>query len=217
METRVLVPMHVDLPADFDAHRSYPMVILLHGRGGNPETMMALKALMGMEKAFWVAPQGPYPQGEGFRWFHPSDDPKVWSRSDPFAVEMVARAMRVMKDKYPISHVFLLGHSEGAGLAFMAGAQLAPEISGILGFGAGDPKSVLAEKDFAALKGMPIFLAHGQEDRVALFGKAQLAAGLFEKAGAKVTFQPYLGGHGLEQAPLKGAGGWILQISASKP
>jgi len=217
VEAKVLVPLRVELPTPYDPSRSYPLVVLLHGRGGSGEAMLTLRTRLGEKGFILAAPQGPYPTGSGFRWFHPSDDPRLWAHTDPYAVELMQRIIQALKQRYPAGGVYLLGHSEGAALAYLTAARLRQEVAGVLAFGAGPPKAILGEPDLAALRGMPHFLAHGREDH--LFPYADLSARLafWQAAQVPTTFEGYAGGHDLDFAPLRAASAWILKLERAKP
>lgn len=211
VEAKVLVPLRVELPSGADPSRTYPLVLLLHGSGGTAEAMMALRDRLGPSSFLLAAPQGPYPMGNGFRWFHPSHDPKLWARTDAHSVELIQRVIEALRQRHQVGGIYLLGHSEGAGLAYLAAARLPREVAGVLAFGAGKPGDILGKVDLAALKGMPHFLAHGRQDRLIPYSDVPSRLATWKEAEVPTTFEGYFGGHDLSQAPMSAAGAWILK------
>jgi predicted esterase len=211
VEAKVLTPLRVELPKHMAPGRTYPLVLLLHGRGGSGEAMLSLRGRLGGESFILAAPQGPYAQGEGFRWFLSTQDPKLWAHTDAQAVELIQRTLQALKQRHPVSHVYLLGHSEGAALAYLAAVKLRAEVDGLLAFGAGKPSALLEEADLAVLKGLPHFLAHGQNDRTSPYGELPARVTFWQSAGVPTTFVGYPGGHGLNDAPVEAAAAWILK------
>ena len=216
VEAKVLTPLRVELPTPYDPARAYPLVLLLHGRGGAAAPMLALRAQLGGDRFIIAAPQGPYPEGGGYRWFLPSDDPKLWAHSDPLVVELIQQVIQALRQRHSVAGVYLLGHSEGAGLAYLATARLRSEVAGVLAFGAGPPSAVLGETDIAALRGVPHFLAHGQGDSIFPYASLPARLDYWKSMHVPATFVGYAGGHSLEHAPLAAAGAWILKQENNK-
>lgn len=216
LEARVLSPLRVVLPKDHDASRAYPLVILLHGRGGSAEAMLTLRARLGEASFILAAPEGAYPLGPGRSWYPIADDPKLWPYTDAQAVDLVQRAIRTLKGRHRLNGVYLLGHSQGAALAYLSAARLRGEVAGVLAFGAGKPEALLGDGERAALKGLPHFLSHGREDHLQPY--VQIAARLdyWKAAEVPTTFEGYVGGHDLRAAPLAAAAAWILKHEAAR-
>lgn len=209
VEARVLAPLIVRLPDNYDAAKSYSLVIALHGRGGTAASMINLREAMGAHTAIFAAPQGAYPAGAGYSWFFDTQDRTLWPRADALTVEQLLGALHGLRQRYHIGNVYLLGHSQGAGVAYLLATQARSEVSGLLCFGAGDPLDMADATRWAATKGLPVFLSHGRQDAVVPFSKAVAAQTFFQGQGMAVTFEPYIGGHGLETAPLRKAWAWI--------
>jgi len=211
VEAKVLTPLRVELPTSMVPGHTYPLVLLLHGRGGSAKAMLSLRSRLGTESFILAAPQGPYAMGEGFCWFLPTQDPTLWAHTDAQAVELIQRAIQSLKQRHPVGHVYLLGHSEGAALAYLTAVKLRAELAGLLVFGAGKPSALLEDADLAALKGLPHFLAHGQSDRTSPYGELPARVAFWQAAGVPTTFVGYAGGHGLNDAPIEAAAAWILK------
>ncbi len=219
IEARVLAPLIVRLPDNYEATKTYPLVLALHGRGGSAAAMMNLREAMGARTVIFAAPQGTYPAGSGFSWFFDTQDRSLWPRADALALEQLLGALHGLQQRHHIGNVYLLGHSQGAGMAYLTAAHAKSEVAGLLCFGGGDPRDMLDLSDWGAMKGLPIFLSHGRDDAVIAFSKSTVAHIFLKAQGLVVTFEPYLGGHGLESAPLHKAWAWIeaKEKTASKP
>ncbi|WLT31844.1 alpha/beta hydrolase [Geothrix sp. PMB-07] len=216
LEARILTPLRVVLPKDYEATRAYPLVILLHGRGGSAESMLTLQPRLGEATFILAAPEGAYPVGPGHSWYPAYDDPKLWRFTDAQAVDLIQRAIRTLKERYRLGGVYLLGHSQGAALAYLSAARHRNEVAGVLAFGAGKPEALLGDEERAALKGLPHFLSHGRNDRLVPFGDLPARLDYWKAAGVPTTFEPYVGGHDLTSAPLAEAAAWILKQEKAK-
>ncbi len=209
VEARVLAPLIMRLPDNYDATKSYPLVIALHGRGGSAASMINLREAMGARTAIFAAPQGAYPAGPGYSWFLDTQDRAVWPRADALMLDQLLGTLHGLRQRHHIGNVYLLGHSQGAGVAYLLATRARSEVSGLLCFGAGDPLDMADTTGWVATKGLPVFLSHGRQDAVVPFSKALAAQTFFQAQGVAVTFEPYIGGHGLETAPLRKAWAWI--------
>jgi len=216
LEARVLTPVRVALPEPLEVGRNHPLVVLLHGRGGSGEAMLDLRPRLGSSAFIFAVPQGPYPLGGGFSWFPPGDEPQLWPFADAQAVDLVERLIRTLKQRHPCGGVYLLGHSQGAAVAYLAAARLRKDVAGVLVFGAGRLGPLLTGDERAALKGLPQFLAHGRQDRLIPFADLPARLDEWKAAGVPTTFAPYAGGHDLSAAPLAEAAAWILKQEQAK-
>lgn len=215
-ECKVLIRGHVRLPNDYESTKSYPLLVLLHGNGGNAESLMSVRDKMGATNFFVVAPQGPYQRKllelntPAYSWFLLSNDKKLWERADPLVIEYIINVIKDVKAHYKISGVYLLGHSQGGALAYMTGIAKPDVINGIICSGAQNPEEFINASDInnAASK-LPVFISHGRYDPQVSFNEAQEAKNLLIRHGVNVTFKPFDGGHWLDEKTLIEVEKWI--------
>jgi phospholipase/carboxylesterase len=61
----------------------------------------------------------------------------------------------------------------------------------------------------ASLAGVPVLMSHGRTDMLLPFSVAETLRDRLVTAGAKVEWQPFLGGHEIPSAVLAAAGGFL--------
>ncbi len=184
-----------------------PLVVLLHGRGSNERGIIGLAEQL-PAGPMYAAVRAPIAEGNGYAWFanRGIGRPIAESLSDTMAwfrawLDAAAPAGRP---------VLLVGFSGGA--AFAGGLLLAdPErfagaaiLYGTLPFDAGVPVTP------GRLAGIPVFVAHGEQDRVIPAELLQRTwQYLHTDSGAAAFGRRDPGGHGITGQTLAELGGWI--------
>lgn len=190
-----------------------PLVVLLHGRGSNEREILGLADGLPSGPAY-AAVRAPIAEGGGYAWFanrgigrpiaESLDSTMSWFRTWLDAVAPAGRP------------VLLVGFSGGA--AFAGGLLLAdPErfagaaiLYGTLPFDAGVP--VTADR----LAGTPVFIAHGEQDRVIppeLLERTWQY--LLTESGAAAHPRRDPGGHGITGQTLAELGRWIQGVASA--
>ena len=220
-ESRIIIKGRIRKPDNYDSTKKYPLLIILHGNGANPESYMYLRDEMGASNFFVAAPQGPYTRkvldvnGPSYSWFYLTRDKSLWERSDPMTIEYIINVINEIKSHYNISAVYLLGHSQGGALAYLTGIRNPDLIKGILCFGAGNPKELIRHEEFInAASKLHIFIGHGWSDQAVPFDEAQQAKTLLTQYGFDLTFKPFQGGHRMQISALIEARKWIENLES---
>jgi phospholipase/carboxylesterase len=189
-----------------------PLVVLLHGRGSNERDIIGLADHL-PEGPAYAAVRAPIAEGGGYAWFAN----RGIGRPTPESLAETMGAFREWLDAVAPSGrpVILVGFSGGA--AFAGGLLLANPhrfagaaiLYGTLPFDAGVP--VTNER----LAGVPVFVAHGEQDRVI---PAELLQRTWDylngDSGASVHARRDPGGHGITGQTLAELGGWIGELLA---
>jgi phospholipase/carboxylesterase len=186
---------------------SAPLVVLLHGRGSNEREILSLASHLPQGFAY-AAVRAPIEEGNGYAWFANRGIGRPTAES---LAEQMAWFRRWL-DGYASDGrpVILVGFSGGA--AFAGGLILddpnrysgAAVLYGTLPFDAGVPVTP------ARLAGLPVFVAHGDQDRVI---PAELLARTWEylttesSAGVRTRRDP--GGHQISARTLSELSIWI--------
>lgn len=189
-----------------------PLVVLLHGRGSNEGGIIGLAGHLPAGPAY-AAVRAPIAEGNGFAWFanRGIGRPVAESLSGTMAwfrawLDAAAPADRP---------VVLVGFSGGA--AFAGGLLLsdpqrfagAAILYGTLPFDAGVPVPA------GRLAGTPVFVAHGEQDRVIPAELLQRTwAYLHADSGAAASGRRDPGGHGITGQTVTELGGWIRELLA---
>ena len=218
-ECKVFVKGMLRKPDNYDSTKAYPLIIILHGNGGNPESYMPYRDLMGATDFFVAAPQGPYPRKllqlnkPSYSWFYQTSDKKLWEKLDQPVIDYVIKVANEIKSQYKISNIYLLGHSQGGALAYMTGISKPDEIKGIICFGASNPKDYVSNNTFRnASSKLSIFIGHGWYDKSVDYTVANETKQMLINYGFAVTMKPFKGGHELNHETLIEAKNWINNI-----
>lgn len=198
-------PQHVllKLPRGFDAKKKYPLLVALHGNGGNAEGLSP--AFNGFrDKQILIAlPQGGYPKAiGGYSWFYETPDRSVWEAEDRNSVSRVVEAISEVASSYPVEKVYLFGFSQGVSLAYMIGLLHPSLVSGVAAVSGIMPEidkegSILHAADIEKAKNVRIFIARGTSD--GLLERRHLTSQneYFINKGFSVTLCEFQGGHTL--------------------
>lgn len=217
-----LFKCRLHLPKKFDKKKSYPLVIGLHGNGGNADGFDPAWKLFGNPDFIFAAAEGPYPYMLGYKskvkqcsWEIQIQDEKLWKRADPLSVEYIKGVARYLSDLYQVSSVYLLGHSQGAGYAYITGIKNPDLIKGIMCFGGQIPPmdksySLLSMDDIEKGKNLRVFIAHGTNDDMLKIEHARESKKFLKQNGFDVTYVEFNGGHELNQQAMQKAADWII-------
>ena len=201
------IKCRVRLPDNYQAGKKYPLLIGLHGNGGNADDMITLYRDFADRDIIFITPEGPYPyprndpaNRERFSWAVPSRDEKVWEMADPLTLETIAAVVRQARARYKVSQVCLLGFSQGASFAYMAGIKYPHLFSAILCFGGAlrvenfHPAGI-TERDIEKAAGLRVFIAHGLQDQAIGHQAALDAQSWLQARGLRVELVHFSGGH----------------------
>jgi phospholipase/carboxylesterase len=221
-----LLKCRLHLPQGYDGQKSYPLLIGLHGNGGNAEAMASLWREFDDREMIYAAPQGAYPKlgsfpskNNEYSWEIQIQDEGLWKRGDPLTVAYILEVARELSRICNIGEIYLLGHSQGAAYAYTAGIKHPDVFKGVICFGGLIPPmdksySLLSMEDVARGRGLRVFIAHGRYDRALNISEGKKARALLEEADYDVTFYPFEGGHEISPTALKSAIKWLLQNSS---
>lgn len=209
--------VRVRRPADPGAAAEPARVFLLiHGLTGDENIMWIFTR--GLPKNAWIfSPRAPiaWPKG-GYSWVNRSQE--ELSVLDDF-VDVAHRLYEAFErwrsiSDAPQSSFDVMGFSQGAGLAYTLAALYPQHVSRVIalaGFLPRDESAAGGEPGrYSALKGKPVFIAHGTRDETVPVQLARDAVDLLNAAGAKVTFCESDVGHKLGANCLRGLDKFIL-------
>ena len=151
----------VHVPSGYDRRREVPVLLMFHGFGGSlDETALATewRSKADAETFLAVFPNG-FPNSEGIRFW--ADGRALSEAQDDVAftraiLDDLARRFRVDR-----KHIFAVGFSNGAGMAFRLAVQLGDRIAAIAPV-AGRPHSI---QPGGLRRPVPMVFAIGTEDR----------------------------------------------------
>lgn len=175
-------------PAKIEDGKKYPLVLALHGRGGNTTaaTVLASDAMRKKYPCFVLAPAST----KAGIWALPRDFAKLKGKQMlPAALE----ALEFVKTKQPIDadRVYVTGQSMG-GFGSFGAISLAPETfaAAVPICGGWDPN------DAAKIKDVPLWVFHGDADKTVPVDRSRAMIEAIKKAGGSPKYSEYKGvGH----------------------
>ncbi len=190
-----VMPYRVYVPKSYSPAAGAPLVIALHGLGGNEDSFFdqysKLPPQLAEKHGFLLAaPNGFRVDGFYGSPIMGSGDAAARRRVE-YSEKDVLEVLRLMKAAYKVdeSRIYLIGHSMGAIGTWALGAKYADTWAALVPFsGVGSP--ALADR----MKRIPQFVVHGDNDAtVNVSGSRNMVAAL-KKAGATVTYLEVPGG-----------------------
>ncbi|PWB53840.1 MAG: hypothetical protein C3F13_08005 [Anaerolineales bacterium] len=167
----------------------FPVILLLHGWTGDERSMWVFSPRL-PRNALMIAPRGLFKAaGAGYSWYPEISKRWPWMADFQRAVE---RLLPVLSEKYfpsgDFSNLHLVGFSQGAAFAYSIAimhSELVTSLAGLSGFLADGASDWLRP---TRLQGMPVFIAHGTQDKLVPVEKARQSVADLERAGASVTY-----------------------------
>lgn len=233
-EAPALFPVIVKLPEDFDSTRAYPVIVALHGFGSSSKAFSRIAPFFTDSGFIVILPEARYNvpsdnPGDHISWglnmWTPpplTDDPQIDVRSVELTVhEHIPAALKRVEEDYRLGAKYLLGFSQGAVYAFVAGFYNRDTFDGIIAFGLSGMPSI---RDWLAQRGdsikdgntLPVLLVSGTEDKMAPHAESKIALKLLKKEGYDVTLHSFAGGHAVPTPELEKCVEW-LSGKLSKP
>lgn len=238
-EAPVLGGFRVVVPPNMKENRRYPLVMILHGHGANPENYVGMfERVASSLEAIVCAPYGPYPipfeRGHGFSWY-----PAPWFfqellatgsstgdraqrrqeielREQEVSRNFVLAAIDHVSSEYPVDpdRVFLMGHSEGGVLAYGLALEYPDRFRALIVVGARLRASDATPEILTEAAGrLEVMICHSRGDSAVSYDQAKAAAQTLKSSGVQNKIFPYEGGHGFTAELAQTIGHWIAARS----
>ncbi len=170
-------------------------VILVHGRGANAQSMLALAQEFPLLEIAYLAPQA-----AGYTWY-PQSFLAPQSLNEPGLTSGLRRLGELVEEiagaGIPAERIVLLGFSQGACLTLEYAARNPRRYGGVVGLSGGLIGPDETPRDYpGSLAGTPIFIGCSDVDPHIPLARVELSAAAFERLGGAVTKRVYPGmGH----------------------
>lgn len=203
------------LPPTEPVHGPAPLLLLLHGAGSNEHDLLGLAPYLD-GRCMMASVRAPFPSGAGaYAWYrtaHTASGPMIDEAQEQASrrtlaafVDHLARSRGALA-----SGVFLLGFSQGGTMALSLLLDDPARFAGALVFGARLlPGAARAAHHPEAMRGTPVFAAHGLLDDVVPVGRARAARSRLLDAGLDLDYREYASGHDIPGAALRDATAWL--------
>jgi predicted esterase len=191
-------------------------MVMVHGRGGSADDILALSGELGMPGFAYLAPQA-----AGHSWYPYSflapilqNEPGISSglRAIAAVLEMIERA------GIPAERVMLLGFSQGACLSLEFSARAARRYGGVAGLSGGLIGPDGTPRNYSgSLAGTPVFLGCSDVDPHIPAARVVETATVLRRLGAEVTMRLYPGmGHTINEDELEAVRGIMRGVLSSE-
>jgi phospholipase/carboxylesterase len=205
-------------------------LIVLHGLGadGNDFVPIAqeldLDALGPMRFVFPHAPVMPVTINGGYRmraWYDilGTEVQGVQDEAGLRRSRLIVEALldREVQRGIPAHRIVLAGFSQGCAMALLTGLRYRERLGGIVGLSGYLPLSAQTEAERSeAGRKTPIFLAHGWQDEVIEFQRAQDSATALRNLGYDVEWHEYPIGHSVCMEEIAHLNEWLLKVLATQ-
>jgi poly(3-hydroxybutyrate) depolymerase len=189
-----IMPYRVFVPKSYNASKPVPLVVALHGLGGNEDGFMdgygrSIPQLAEKYGYIAVSPLGYRPDGfYGFSYGNDATSRRKQELSEQDVMQVLARVRRDYK--IDDGRIYLMGHSMGAIGTWFLGAKH-PDIWAALGpvAGSGNPQTM------AAMKHIPQFVVHGDADPTVPVGGSRRMVEEMKKLGVDHVYVEVPGGN----------------------
>ena len=177
-------PVTLEVPTSYDHHKSYPLVLVLHGYSANgwtQERLFGYHKLVDAEGVLVAAPDG----------LQDKDNNQFWNATDaccdrqgtnPDDVAYLSGLIKEIKAEYSVDpkRVYLIGHSNGGFMSFRMACDAADQVAAIVSLACATWSDATKCKPSKAVSVLAI---HGDQD-----SSVQYKGGTMKQQGKTVTY-----------------------------
>jgi phospholipase/carboxylesterase len=203
-------PVRTFLPVGYEPRYAYPLLVFLHGDGGNEEQIMRLAPRLSRRNFISIGLRGPVctgPRSSGHLGYSWGDAADVGSIED-----YLTSAVQQTRLQYHIhsERIYLAGYSEGAAMAYRLGLSLCDKVAGVISLNGHMPRQDRPLLRLPQVRSLRGFIAHGIANSVVPFSMARADYRLLYSAGLNVEMHKYPTNHRLHPDMLRDLNRWII-------
>ena len=208
------LPIRTFAPIGYEPRYPYPLIVFLHGNGGNEEQILRLAPRISRRNFVSIGLRGPVCLGPnrkgalGFSW----GDATHHDLIEDYLLEAVRQTRR----QYHIhsERIYLAGFAEGATLAYRIGLLHPDKFSGVIALNGHMPREDRPLLRLPAARSLQVFIGHGIANSVVPASMVRADRRLLYAAGVDVEMKSYATNHRLHADMLRDVNRWIItQIS----
>lgn len=204
-------PVRTFAPIGYEPRYPYPLIVFLHGEGGNEEQILRLAPRVSRRNFVAIGLRGPVCTGPnrkgslGFSWGNSSHVPMI----EDYLIE----AIRDTRRHYHIhsERIFLAGFAEGATLAYRMGLTFPDKISGVIALNGHMPREDRPLLRFPEVRQLRVLIGHGIANSVVPATMVREDRRLLYAAGMDVEMKTYPTNHRLHKDMLRDMNRWIIE------
>lgn len=198
----LLAPLH------YEPNYAYPLVVWLHGDGGDECELMQVMPHISMRNYAAAGVRGTC-VGTGRRGFG-------WSQSDEgilAAEQRVLEAVAAAESKFHVhpDRIFLAGYQDGGTMAFRLALMQPGRYAGALSVGGGFPSGRMPLANLKSLREFPLFLAFSRDSEIYTTDDVCRELPLIYSAGLRLAIRQYPCGDELTTQMLHDMDVWMME------
>ncbi len=192
-----------------------PLLLLLHGVGSHEGDLIQLAPYLD-GRFFVVSARAPVTLAPGmYAWFEVQLDP-VRPIINPEQAESSRKRLITFIDEavnaYDLdpARVYLMGFSQGAIISLSVALTRPEKVAGVVAMsGRVLPEIAPLIAPPEALTGLPVFVAHGTDDRVLPIHHGRAARDLLQRLPVALSYREYVMGHQVSDESLAEIAAWL--------
>jgi phospholipase/carboxylesterase len=198
-----------------------PLIVMLHGRGADFDSMSDLVDRLALPGVFYALPRAPYPadNSTGFEYW-PRDlvmdgDTLRVEKARTFMTEKIHSVIRDVMVSAPIdsTRILIIGFSQGAAAAFVCAMEQPGLFAGLGSLAGYIPTAYSTEENLDRLAAAEIscFIGHGHNDVTVQFERARALHERLQERGSVSVLKSYPAGHEIPDEMVVDLSSWILE------
>jgi phospholipase/carboxylesterase len=214
--SELTVPHAIFAPLHYESGYAYPLIVWLHGRGGNERQLQRIMPLVSMRNYIAIAPRGnrlsDQPCQEPYGWLQTDEHIQQAQQSVFDSVELASRKFHVCSRR-----IFLTGYDQGGTMALRIALSHPTRFAGAISLCGRFPTGRTPFGNLVAARRLAVFLGTGRISQE--YPAAQVCEDLrlLHAAGLSVTLRQYPCGDELMPQMLSDLDRWIIEQISPPP
>jgi phospholipase/carboxylesterase len=204
------LPYATFAPMHYEERYAYPLVVWLHGDGGNERELRQVMPLMSMRNYVAIAPRGTRASERHRGHFDWRQTPEAIEHAESQIADCIAVAARRF-NIHP-ERIFLVGRDSGGTMALRAAWNNPVRFAGVGAFHGPLPSCLSPLRRVNELRRLPCLLTTSRESVSYPESRVCSDLRLLHSAGCKVTMRHYPGTDGITDIMLSDLNNWLMEL-----
>lgn len=199
------LPVRTFLPTGYEPRYPYPLLVFLHGLGGNEEQILGLAPKLSRRNFICIGLRGPVAmQGFGNSWGDNSHATLI--------EDYLLRALEQTRRNYHIhsERIYLAGVGEGATLAYRLGLTFPEKLAGVISLNGAMPRTDRPLLRLPEVRNLRVLIGHGIANSIVPLSLAKEDRRLLYNAGLTVEMNTYPTNHRVHADMLRDINRWVI-------